>query len=100
LTNEEVLAHPFVIGELALGYLPHRESVLRRLRVLPSSPIASFEEVLHFVERNRLFGKGIGYIDAHLLTGVLLVEGARLWTFDKALRALARQLRVAYEPLQ
>ena len=100
LANEEVLAHPFVIGELAMGNFPRRESVLRQLGTLPSSPVASFEEVLHLVERNRLFGKGIGYIDAHLLAGVLLVEDTRLWTLDKALLAMARQLRIAYEPFQ
>ena len=66
----KVLAHPFVIGELALGSLPRRDQVLRGLRELPQANVATDREVLYFVDRHRLFGLGVGYVDAHLLASV------------------------------
>ena len=65
----EVLAHPFVIGELALGNLRGREAFMRDLRDLPRAAVVDDEEVLRFIERQGLFGRGIGYIDTHLLGG-------------------------------
>ena len=67
LNENQVLVHPFVIGELALGNLRNREEVLSLLGGLPVTPVATEEEVLLFVERHRLMGRGIGYVDAHLL---------------------------------
>jgi len=90
----EVITHPFVIGELACGTLRHRRDVLHLFSRLPQATIASHEEVLLFIEERRLMGKGIGYIDAHLLTAVSLTEGARLWTHDKHLAALAADLHL------
>jgi len=89
----EVITHPFVIGELACGTLRHRREVHLFSR-LPQATIASHEEVLLFIEERRLMGKGIGYIDAHLLAAVSLTEGARLWTHDKHLAALAADLHL------
>jgi predicted nucleic acid-binding protein len=90
-----VLAHPFVIGELALGNLRQREMVLQALADLPHASVATGAEVLHFIERYALSGRGIGYIDAHLLAAVKLTAGAELWTNDKKLDGVAVQLGVA-----
>lgn len=90
-----VLAHAFVIGELALGELRQRELVLAAVRDLPQADVASDEEVLHFIGRHRLFGSGIGYVDAHLLAAVRLTAGAALWTRDKRLLDVAERLGLA-----
>ncbi len=90
-----VLVHPFVIGELALGNLTQRQTILAALADLPQSPVASHDEVLHFIERTVLYGRGIGYVDAHLLAAVRLHGSAALWTRDKRLRESAAALEVA-----
>lgn len=95
LTRNQVLAHPFVIGELALGSLRQRDVVLGALRDLPQALVATDEEVHAFINRHSLFEIGIGYVDAHLLAGTLLTAGTRLWTRDKRLREVARRLSVA-----
>jgi predicted nucleic acid-binding protein len=95
-----VLAHPFVIGELALGNLGRRETVLSALSGLPPAIVATDAEVLHFIDRHTLFGRGIGYIDIHLLAAVRLTAGAELWTRDKRLRRIAVQLDLAMPPLR
>jgi predicted nucleic acid-binding protein len=95
-----VLAHPFVIGELALGNLRQREIVLNALADLPHASVATDAEVLHFIERHALSGRGIGYIDAHLLAAVQLTAGAELWTNDKRLRGVAVKLGLAFTPRQ
>lgn len=96
LEREDIVMHPFVVGELACGELARRREVLDLLSTLPSSIVATDEETLRFIEHHRLMGKGIGYIDAHLLASVLLTEAARLWTRDKRLRAIAGQLRIGF----
>ena len=93
-----VLAHPFVIGELALGNLRQRDIVLQALADLPQASVATDAEVLHFIERHALAGRGIGYIDAHLLAAVKLTAGAELWTKDKRLQRFAVQLGLAIGP--
>lgn len=90
-----VLAHPFVIGELALGNLARRDLVLGALSDLPRAGVASDSEALHFIDRHALFGRGIGYVDAHLLAAVRLTAGAALWTHDKRLQGVALQLGLA-----
>ena len=87
-----VLAHPFVIGELALGNIPRRDLVLRALHDLPQASVATDREVLHLVDQHLLFGLGIGYLDAHLLAAVLLTAGAGLWTRDRRLERAADRL--------
>lgn len=87
-----VLAHPFVIGELALGNLRQRDGILEALQNLRSAKVASDAEMLRFIAQQRLSGLGIGYVDAHLLAAVQLTPGARLWTKDKRLRAAAEGL--------
>jgi predicted nucleic acid-binding protein len=90
-----VLAHPFVIGELALGNIPRRDLVLRALQDLPQANVATDREVLRFIHQHLLFGLGIGYVDAHLLAAVRLSSDAALWTRDRRLRAAADRLGVA-----
>ena len=91
----EVLAHPFVIGELALGYLERRDVILGDLSDLPQAIVASHQEVLHFIGQRRLFGHGLGYVDAHLLAATQLTRGAALWTRDKRLYRVADELALA-----
>lgn len=96
LNRSQVLAHPFVIGELACGNLREREEILRLLNDLPQAPIASPAEALHFIERNQLMGQGIGYVDVHLLAATALAENALLWTNDKRLKKVAIGIRLAF----
>lgn len=93
-----VLAHPFVIGEIAMGNLRQRDVFLRGLQDLPQAVVATDHEVMRFIDRDRLFGSGIGYVDAHLLAAARLSSGAALWTFNKRLNAVAARLGLAYEP--
>lgn len=95
LRGRQVVMHPFVMGELAVGRLPDRVASLAILRKLPPSRVARHEEVLQLIEDWQLFGCGIGFIDAHLLAAVLLIPNTVLWTRDKALRSVARQLSLA-----
>ena len=97
LNTGRVLSHPFVIGELACGNLKNRKAVLSLLQDLPPVPIATDEEMLFFIERHGLMGRGIGYVDAHLLSAVSLAGAARLWTRDKRLFAIAKSMSLAFE---
>ncbi len=95
LDGNEVLGHPFVIGEIALGNLRQRVAVLRDLNDLPQAVSADDIEVLEFIDREALFGRGIGFVDAHLLAAVRLTPGSRLWTRDRRLNEIAAALGVA-----
>lgn len=91
----QVLSHPLVIGELAMGSFKRRDLLLSELGDLPKAKIAEHDEMLQFISRHALFGLGIGYIDAHLLAAVRLVPGTLLWTRDKRLLEIASKLRLA-----
>jgi predicted nucleic acid-binding protein len=93
----QVLAHPYIIGELALGNLQNRNAVLGALQNIPEAPVATNNEVLHFIDSNALYGVGIGYIDAHLLAAARLSPGTLLWTRDKRLLDASRRLCLAYD---
>ena len=95
LENGRVLAHPFVIGEIALGSLRQRSVVLTSLRDLPQATLANDNEVLLFIEREKLFGAGIGYVDAHLLAATKLTPGTLLWTRDRRLREASARLALS-----
>ena len=88
----EVLMHPFILGELACGNLHRREETLELLTNLPTAPVATDAEALVFIERGSLMGRGVGYIDVHLLASVALTATGRLWTRDRRLAALAAEL--------
>jgi predicted nucleic acid-binding protein len=94
LEEDEVLLHPWVLGELALGGLgPHRAEVIADLRRLPAAPEIPHSEVLDLILDRRLAGVGIGWVDAHLLASALVVRGG-LWTLDTRLSRVARELGV------
>jgi predicted nucleic acid-binding protein len=95
LNRAQVLSHPFVLGELALGSLQQRDTVLNALQNLPQAQIANAGEVLRFIGTYTLHGTGIGYVDVHLLASVRLTPGSTLWTLDKRLAAAALRLGVA-----
>jgi len=96
LEQGEVLSHAFVIGELALGNLGARRSdVLSDLRLLPAAPLLENAEVHEMVDAHRLAGRGIGWVDAHLLASAR-VAGAALWTLDRGLEAAATRLGVSH----
>jgi predicted nucleic acid-binding protein len=94
LAAGDVWVHPFVIGELACGQLTRRSEILVLLEALPQVPLVEHPEVLAFVETNGLPGRGIGWIDAHLLASARLAR-IRLWTLDRRLAAIAGPLGLA-----
>ena len=98
LESGEVVTHPFVIGELALGNLRHEDRILGSMRDLPQAAVANDEEVLRFISQHALGGRGIGYVDAHLLAATRLTPGSRLWTRDKRLLGVAQGLSIAAHP--
>ena len=98
LNGEQVLAHPWIIGELALGLIPHRDETLDNLSNLPRAPLAEDNEVLTLINSAQLHGTGIGYVDAHLLASTRLLPGTALWTRDKRLAVVADQLQLAFHP--
>lgn len=87
LTDDQVGCHHLVIEELALGSIKQRDVVLGLLSNLHQFPRITHVEILHLVERRRLWGRGLNATDVNLLGSVVLVEGAQLWTRDKRLRA-------------
>ena len=90
LEEGSVLCHPFVVGEIACGSIRNRAEVLGLLRMLPHAAIADHEEVLNLLNRKRLHGRGVGWIDLHLLASAVLSE-ASLWTLDRRLSAVAAE---------
>jgi len=97
LQNSQILTHPFVIGELACGNLHNRKEVLKLLDDLPKAPVASNEEILQFIESNRLMGRGVGFIDVHLLASTRLADEVLIWTHDKRLQKVARELKLTVD---
>lgn len=95
LDDGAVICHPFIIGELACGVMKNREQILSLLQSLPKAEAASADEVLQFIENRRLAGKGLGYVDAHLLASAVLTS-VPLWTLDKKLLRVSAGLRVTY----
>jgi predicted nucleic acid-binding protein len=91
----EVLCHPFVIGELACGSLRNRSTIPSLMAALPRATVAEHEEVLRFIELHQLEGKGLGYVDVHLLASAFMT-GAQLWTFERRLDDLAGELGRRY----
>jgi predicted nucleic acid-binding protein len=83
-----VLMHPYVSGELACGSLRHRTAILSDLRSLPEAERASDDEVMRMIEQRRLWGRGLGWVDCHLLAAAL-ISHCRFWTLDRALARAA-----------
>jgi predicted nucleic acid-binding protein len=97
LHQDELLCHPLIVIEIACGTPPApRERTLSDLQMLRHGVVASTDEVLALIEREHIANSGCGAIDAALLASVLLTPGARLWTAEKALSALAQRLGVKF----
>ena len=96
LERGAVVMHPFVLGEVACGSLADRVTVLELLQDLPAAVAADNDEALSFIDRHGLHGRGIGFVDVHLLASVALTLGTQLWTRDKRLHAVALDLDCAH----
>ena len=97
LMEGQVLCHPFIIGEIACGYLKNRKEILTLLEALPCAKVAQPEELLKFIESRKLFGSGIGFVDIHLLASCFL-NHTLLWTQDTKLAQASIALHVSYKP--
>ena len=97
LQNEAVCTHDFVIGELACGNLRNRAEVLGLLQSLPRLSAATEDETLFFIEQQHLMGRGIGYVDTHLLAAAV-IRNIPIWTKDKRLMAIAEEKAWAHAP--
>ena len=96
LETPEILMHPMVLGELACGMFSRRDSRFRVWQALPRAPLHDHDDVIDWIESERLMGRGIGFTDAHLLYSTLRRPGTRLWTNDKNLERLAVEFHVAH----
>ena len=98
IDKEQLCIHPFVIGELACGYLPDRKKTLASFGVLISLPTIKLDDVLAMVEARNLWGKGIGLTDAQLIASCLASTGTHIWTIDNALGRIAASIGILYQP--
>jgi len=92
----EVVCHTYIIGELACGNIKNRKEIISLLRSLPMTSSIEFEEFLYFIKQNQLNGKGIGFVDVHLLASAQLSQ-VQLWTEDKRLMEMASELGLIYK---
>ena len=95
LERGEILTHPMVIGEIALGTIRKRAQFLQALDDLPTAVSAADDEVLSFIEQRSLFGRGLNLVDVHILASVILTPEARLWTRDRRLGDAAEAMSLA-----
>lgn len=96
LLNEgHVVCHSFIVGELACGNLKNRSEILSLLEALPMAICAEDEEVMKCIEDHTLMGKGLGYIDIHLIASAILTD-VSLWTIDKKLNEVSSKLGIGY----
>jgi hypothetical protein len=96
LEQEEVVCHPFVIGELACGNLSNRTEILSLLQSLPQAVVARHGEIMHFIDSHRLMGIGLGLIDVHLLASAH-ISMTPIWTRDRKLKRAAEKLDVYFQ---
>ena len=96
LMDAEVMCHQFIIGELACGNLKNRNEIISLLQSLPMAPTIEFDEFLFFIDKNHLMGKGMGFVDVHLLAYAQLTS-VPLWTLDKRLKSAADQLKLTFK---
>lgn len=94
LNNHEVLSHPLVVMELALGSIANRQQVLADLSLLPQAQVAENDELFRLIETRSLHRKGIGVTDLHLIASALLGTSVLIWTRDRSLTAVAASLGV------
>lgn len=98
LAEGRVSQHPFVTAELALGSLANRHRFIAMLGLLPAAPVINQAVLLAFITEHRLFGTGLGMVDAHLLASASESQGARLWTADRRLAEQAERIGLSYSP--
>lgn len=96
LQTGRVCCHPMVLGELACGNLQNRNQVLGLLQDMSTCVEATHDEVLQMIDRNALMGKGIGFVDAHLLGSCMLTSETQLWSRDKRLASIAQAIGLGY----
>jgi predicted nucleic acid-binding protein len=94
LRRGNVVIHPFVVGELACGNFSNRDVTLELFQQLRAVVVAEHDEVMNFIRARELHGRGVGYVDIHLLASAT-IEACQLWTRDKRLHALATSLGIA-----
>ena len=93
LRRGDVVMHPFVVGELACGNFSNREETLELLEQLRSVTVAEHDEVITFIRTHKLYGRGVGYVDVHLLTAAA-IERCHLWTLDRRLDTVATNMGI------
>ncbi|MFP5237535.1 MAG: type II toxin-antitoxin system VapC family toxin [Acidobacteriota bacterium] len=98
LRNGQVVTHPFIVAEIALGSLHNRRTILDGLDSLLTVNVAQIGEVRRMIEAHSLYSKGIGLTDAHLIASCLITQGTYLWTLDRKLDAVAKQLGIRSAP--
>ena len=95
LLSNQVCIHPFILGELSCGNISNRKEVLELLRTLRSVDMVLDEEVFILIEDKKLYGKGLGFIDIHLLASAM-IHHVPIWTRDKSLKRVADELGIDY----
>ena len=91
LEKGQVMAHPLIVGELSCGNIAKRKNFLQLINELPQAQESSHQEVIHFIESNKLYGKGVGCVDLHILCSAIL-SNTPLWTGDKRLARITLSL--------
>lgn len=99
LSRAQIVMHPFIIAEIALGSLKNRRQKLEDMESLLQVNVAQLSEVRHMIEACTLYSKGIGLTDAHLIASCLLTPGTQLWTRDASLEQVAKALGIPVHPL-
>jgi hypothetical protein len=94
LSQGQIVMHPFIVAEIALGSLRNRRKRLDELEALLEVRVAKLGEVRHMIESRTLYGQGIGLTDAHLLASCLMTPGTQLWTLDGAMKKAAQSLGI------
>jgi predicted nucleic acid-binding protein len=94
LSRGQIVMHPFVVAEIALGSLHNRRKRLEEMEALLGVKVAQLNEVRHMIEAHTLYSKGIGLTDAHLIASCLMTPGTQLWTRDGAMEKVAKALGI------
>ena len=94
LSRGQIVMHPFIVAEIALGSLHNRRKILSEMESLLEVKVAQFHEVRHMIEAHSLYSKGIGLTDAHLIASCLMTPGTQLWTRDSNMEKVAKALGI------
>ena len=98
IIQKQVRLHPYVLGEISLGLQGSARKFIELFGEVTPTPVAKSDEILAVIEKRKLYGTGIGYVDAHILAATLLQQEGKLWTRDKKLEVQAKRLGIAYSP--